>query len=416
MKKITFLIVVLTISMNIFGQNIQPEQNFGISFSGFVKNDFFFDSRQTVDAREGHFLLWPAAESLDMNGEDINAESSFNFLSIQTRLTGKITGPDAFGAKTSGMIEGAFFGHSNGDINGFRLRHAYIKLNWENTELLMGQYWHPLFETSCFPDVVSFNTGAGIQPFSRNPQIRFTYKSGKLEVYGVAFSERDFTSRGPAGVSSQYIRNAGIPALHAGLRYSSKNEDGTGYTAGAGAGMLSIQPEIKTTANYITDQLVTSLNYNAYIRINTKPLVFKLECVYGGNMANLLLFGGYGVSDFVDITTGEVSWEPINNLALWTEIQTTGKTIQVGLFAGMNLNMGSTEEILGGYQGLSTSILSLYRISPRIVFNSGKFRFAIEAETDIAAYGDGTYDLNAIPQNTKSVVNQRVLFATYLFF
>ncbi len=37
----------------------EEEKNFGVKFSGFVKNDFFYDTRQTVAAREGHFLLWP---------------------------------------------------------------------------------------------------------------------------------------------------------------------------------------------------------------------------------------------------------------------------------------------------------------------------------------------------------------------
>ena len=68
-----------------------------------------------------------------MNNIDINAKSGFNILSIQSRLTGKITGPDAFGAKTSGQLEGEFFGTADSDVNGFRLRHAFVKLDWENT-------------------------------------------------------------------------------------------------------------------------------------------------------------------------------------------------------------------------------------------------------------------------------------------
>ncbi|RLD78030.1 MAG: hypothetical protein DRJ15_12330, partial [Bacteroidetes bacterium] len=94
----------------------QDESKFGIKFSGFVKNDFFWDSRQTVAAREGHFLLWPKAQLLDENGNDINDKTSFNFLTIQSRLSGVISGPDAFGAKTSGLIEGDFFAQANAHI------------------------------------------------------------------------------------------------------------------------------------------------------------------------------------------------------------------------------------------------------------------------------------------------------------
>ncbi len=69
---------------------------FGIVFSGYVKTDFIFDSRQTVNSREGHFLLFPENEKPDEDGTDINAKANFNILSIQTRLAGSITGPDAW--------------------------------------------------------------------------------------------------------------------------------------------------------------------------------------------------------------------------------------------------------------------------------------------------------------------------------
>jgi len=35
----------------------QDQPKFGIDFSGFVKTDLIWDSRQTVAIREGHFLL-----------------------------------------------------------------------------------------------------------------------------------------------------------------------------------------------------------------------------------------------------------------------------------------------------------------------------------------------------------------------
>ncbi|NOY50562.1 MAG: hypothetical protein GXO88_08375, partial [Chlorobi bacterium] len=156
----------------------QDGSKFGIKFHGFVKSDLLFDSRQTVDVREGHFLLYPKNELPDIEGNDINAKSSFNLLSIQTRLKGFITGPDIGKIKTSAYLEGEFFGMNNADINGFRLRHAFIKLKWETASLLVGQYWHPFFAVNCYPGTVSFNTGSPFQPFSRNPQIRFTKTFG----------------------------------------------------------------------------------------------------------------------------------------------------------------------------------------------------------------------------------------------
>ena len=124
------------------------------------------------------FCLYPSPESFDVNKVDINDNPGFNILSIQSRLTGKITGPDAFGAKTSGQLEGEFFGTADGDVNGFRLRHAFVKLDWEQTSLLVGQTWNPMFITELVPGTVSFNTGAPFNPFARNPQIRFSICNG----------------------------------------------------------------------------------------------------------------------------------------------------------------------------------------------------------------------------------------------
>ena len=191
MKKVLLFILIFFTSM--FAQE-KSKSSFGFELKGYAKTDVILDSRQTVSAREGHFLLYPTAENLDINNNDINANSNFNMLSIQTRLTAIVTGPDAFGAKTSGLVEGAFFGSIEKDINGFRLRHAFLKLDWSSSVLLVGQYWHPMFITECFPGTISFNTGVPFQPFSRNPQIRFTQLFGNIHLSFTAASQRDFAS------------------------------------------------------------------------------------------------------------------------------------------------------------------------------------------------------------------------------
>jgi hypothetical protein len=97
MKKSLFAISFSLLSFLIYAQE---EAAFGIKFTGFVKTDIIWDSRQTDALREGHFLLWPKPELIDPAGNDINAKANFNFLNIQTRLRGDIKGPDALGAKT----------------------------------------------------------------------------------------------------------------------------------------------------------------------------------------------------------------------------------------------------------------------------------------------------------------------------
>ena len=73
MKKyfVIFLIVVFSVTALFSQDKGEKKPLFGIKFSGFVKTDIFFDSRQTVAAREGHFLLYPENEKLDADGKDI---------------------------------------------------------------------------------------------------------------------------------------------------------------------------------------------------------------------------------------------------------------------------------------------------------------------------------------------------------
>lgn len=125
---ITALCLIAGSSMMHAQEEVKP----GIKFTGFVKTDAFYDSRQSSASnglREGHFYLYPDPILYSADSSDINDSPSFHILSIQSRLKGNIIGPDAFGAKISGLIEAEFFGTSEADMNGFRLRHAFVELN-----------------------------------------------------------------------------------------------------------------------------------------------------------------------------------------------------------------------------------------------------------------------------------------------
>ena len=51
-----------------------------ITWSGYVKAEYFYDSRQTVNAREGDLVFVPATIKKDANGVDLNANPDFNIL------------------------------------------------------------------------------------------------------------------------------------------------------------------------------------------------------------------------------------------------------------------------------------------------------------------------------------------------
>ena len=360
--KYLILVLLVVASLTIQAQEKKEEPKFGISFSGFVKTDIFYDTRQTVNIREGHFLLYPDNIAPDANGKDVNDKSSFNILSIQTRLRGAITGPDAFGAKTSGVIEADFFGNANSafdDVNGFRLRHALVKLNWKTTELLVGQYWHPMFIAESFPGTISFNTGAPFQPFSRNPQIRFSKTLGGLKLIACLFAQRDFTSMGPEYVfannsyssatasSSKFLRNAGIPNAHLQLQYNPKS---TEHLFGIGVDHKTLMPELYTVNNaknkkYESSEKVSSVSGIAFAKLKFKPVTVKLEAVYAQNATDLVMIGGYVVSQINDTATGNKDFSNMNTGSIWLDVNTHGKKVQFGLFAGFTKNMGSTKTV-----------------------------------------------------------------------
>lgn len=401
----------------------QEGSGFGITFSGFVKSDFFFDTRQTVAAREGHFLLWPSPDNPDENGDDINAKANFNFLAVQSRLKGTISGPDAFGAKTSGVIEADFFAQANENINLLRLRHAFVKLDWEIIEILAGQYWNPLFVTDCFPGTVSFNTGTPLQSFARNPQLRFSLNLGGIKLTAAALSQRDYVSRGEIGASSSYLRNSATPDMHFQLQYSLKNNDtGTGFVVGGGIAVKSIIPRLEskpdtTSVIYKINEKVSGLTAIGFTKLTTKPITVKLEVRYGENISDLLAISGFAVKEVSSLTTGERRYTPLKSVTFWGEIHTNGK-IQVGLFGGFLKNLGTKEAMSDPDNevfGLGTDISSLMRISPRLIFNSGKVRIAVEMECTRATYG-ADHDEYYIPDKTNSVANLRGLLAIYYFF
>ena len=394
----------------------QDNSGFGIKFSGFVKTDMFWDSRQTVAAREGHFLLYPSNEDLDADGNDINAKANFNMLSIQTRLRATVTGPDALGAKTIGVIEGAFFGHTNGDLNGFRLRHAFVKLSWEKTSLLVGQYWHPAFVTYCFPGTVSFNTGVPFVPFTRNPQIRVTQKLGKFNLMFTALSQVDFTSTGPEGVGRQYMRNSAIPALNLRFEYRNVNTDeNKEFLIGASVNFKMLTPRLETDSNYKTTETVSSFSETFYVKLKLPKVTFKLQGVYAEDPFNWLMIGGYVVEEITDPGKDFRSYIPIRTASGWLDIHSNGKKWQVGLLAGYAQNMGASKDFTGPVYQRGSDIAYLYRIAPRFVYNSGKFRIAPEIEYTVAAYGK-TIEANGLVKDTKEIGNVRFLLGVYFFF
>lgn len=407
-KKITFVFLLLNHAglFTASAQEVKPAsvaEKPALTWSGFVKAEAMYDTRQIVEAREGYLLLYPKKVILDKNGEDINAHGSFNQYAMMARLTARISGPDVLGAKASALIEGDFTGASNLENNSFRLRHAYLRLKWTHATVTAGQYWHPLNIPEMMPNVLSLNTGAPFHPFSRQPQIRLDASHGKINTVLAVAAQRDYMNNGPLGASTVYLRNSIVPNIHAQVQYVDEK-----VFAGAGVDFKRLTPRLVTDSLYATQAAVNCVSYTAFVMAKTKPLIVKMQWVYGQGLNDHLVLGGYGVSR-VDPLTNQQEYSPLNYITGWASLQTTGKTWQASLFAGYSKGLGSNDAITGAVYARDADIAYLYRLSPMITYINGKLTLATELELTTAAYGktDSHYKV----YDEAPVTNARISFS-----
>jgi hypothetical protein len=370
------------------------EKKVNVKFSGFVAAETYFDSRKTVNSREGAILLYPANELLDAEGNDLNDRSEFFMTTIQSRLRATVAGFEAFGAQGAAVIEGDFVGTSTDKTGLFRLRHAFIKLDWEKDQLIAGKFWHPMFVTSAFPRVLHWGAGLPFGLLNRAPQLRYTRKvSNNTTLSLAALSEMDFKNTGPDGASSKYAQQAGIPEFTAQVKTNLTKGVETGFTAG----YKTLMPLTVNTNGVKTDEKLGSYYFNTWLGLTAKKFKWNLQGIYGQNMYNFVMIGGYGVKNVKD--NGDYEYTNISTLNFTSDLFTTTGNIRYGLNAGFSKNLGAEDDLAtdanGDFVGLysrGSNIDYLYQIAPRIEFLSGKMKFGGEIIYTGAAYGDTQID------------------------
>nr|WP_185957140.1 methyl-accepting chemotaxis protein [Gracilimonas mengyeensis] len=381
-----------------------------VKIGGFVSSETYFDSKEGIASRESNVLLFSKKPMYDNLGNDLTDVRSFHMVSFNSRLRASVSEVEAFGAKSSAVIEFDFLGTGESFVNMPRMRHAYVNLDWEKSSLLMGQYWHPMFNPICFPQVMGWGGAAPVNVLSRNNQVRFTYQlSPSVSANISALSHRDFTSNGPDGYSSKYIRNSGIPEMNLHMEY--KNES---IMAGFTSGFKSIKPRTVTPAGYKTDETLQSWHANAFITYTSKKIHAKFTTIYGQNMTNFLMIGGYAEKS---VQPEKITYTNLTTSSYWTEISSRGEKFKAALFAGYTINHGASETIIGStpvFYGRGTDIASIYRIAPRITFKNGPLLWGLEYTWTSAAYG--TPDIKGKVRNTEDVSMYRIQIAAIYTF
>ncbi len=391
-----------------------------VDFYGFIRNDAFYDTRQNIGAGENIVPLYPKDKAVDINGNDINAASKFHMLSIVSRAGINVKGPDVLGARTAGILEAEFFGSTEAGINELRLRHAYVTLDWKNTQLGIGQYWHPMVVLDCLPNVVNYSTGSPIFALNRNPQIRLTQKLNEnFKVIAAIQSQRDFTP------NTTPYRDSGMPSSHLQFLYKSSK-----FVAGIAGQYEVLRPQLSSgTPPIENNERVKSFTAMAYAKVITKPLTISASAIMAQNASSIVMLGGfigYSAPGKTDI------FRTMNTRSAWIDFQqTTSGKVSFGLFAGMVKNRGAKDPVEGrlatAYGVTSSwgavsaspngrSVDKLWRIVPRVDWLLSKtIKLRFEVENTVATWGDAKTNGRGIG-NEFNARNNRFHLTTFFMF
>jgi hypothetical protein len=372
-----------------------------VSLKGYVKAESIFDTRQVEQVREGQFNLYPLPKA-DADGDlrDDNATDNLLLNAFQSRLAVLGTDSTMLGVDLSGTIEFDFFGTTNDNVNAVRLRHAYVRIAWPRHEVLVGQYWSPLFTPSVYPQVINFSTGAPFQPFARFPQVSYTFKPGAWRLTATVSQQRDaFQEIGGRKMQQQ----SGLPAAHLHVERASAN-----WLIGVGGALKSVRPELdgsRFTAGAVLGYGLLNLGWG----------VIRGKLTYGYDMADHLMTGGF-------ISVDGKTYRCLGVLGSWLDFEVSGRPWSAGIFGGYSTNLGSHHhmgvEPAATMNARAANIKQLWRIAPRAVYATGPLRFAAELEATTATYCSGYTDAfePMTMSGDKPVVNVRTLLAVYYVF
>jgi hypothetical protein len=405
-----------------------PSANdYSVSWYGFLRSDYIFDSRKSTMAREDQLNLYPNDVLRDANGKDANAVGQSNFLAVTSRFGAKVKGPDVWGAKMGGTLEADFYATVEANIGSLRLRHAFITMDWKKTSLTMGQTWYPTFIPEVFPGVANFNTGILFNPFGWATQVKLKQALSKdVSLSLTAYKEREFSVAGTTANAATI--NSTLPTLNAQLQYKGKN-----VFLGAGVEYKSVQPNT-IFSNVVTTETLNSTSIFGYGKYTDDNIIIKAYGISGGNMNNLVMLGGYTSSVTGAGTTNAIQkFDPTRTTAFWIDIASAGKSVAPGIFFGTTKNHGANEAgtllnpsltydstnnpfgISGRGLAKARSIDNVWRLSGRIDFKKNKFRVSPELELTSAKWGD-TNLFGKAASNFETVNNFRTMISCVYTF
>ena len=396
-----------------------------VKVSGFVRMDSATDTRQGIASPDCSCYVYPKKVEYDDQCGDINARGNFIFTPAVTRFRVSADSPEINNIDISGLIEMDFYAYCS-DIYGItRMRHAFLKAEWEDKSLIVGQYWHPIYPSRCCADTIAFSGGTPVETYARYPQIRLDWHKGAFGAKLTAYSQYQFADTGPDGSTAFYMQNSMTPGLFGAVEIRKPH-----FFAGAGVNAQRLLPALSTTTTstnvtertYISTDKLTSFIGVLYCSFDIKKFLLKTKIAVGQNGYPFTTLGGYAVG-CLSPTTGKRCFENINFASWWGEVvYRKYEKVQPGIFVGITKSLGTSNKrciyrddnddpIFYGYDSELHQVLC---ISPRIKSSFHHVHVGVEADFTKAWYGK----MNAYGEQKKTypTSNMRILVATWYSF
>ena len=396
-----------------------------------------YDSRESISGTGDLYNYQPKDQNLNAYGDDLNATSTFRFLSLTTRVGLNIVDYKWRNTEFSGKIEADFYAglstktnqtHAVSGTAQFRLRQAYVTLGWDSlkmgkdfarVDLTIGQTWHPMAADLC--DVIALASGAPFGPFNRSPQVKMDARLGKyVTLTAAGLWQMQYLSTGPEGQSAEYMLYSKTPEAYLGLSFHDK-----GFLMRVGADVLSIQPRhLGTDAAGETikvNDLITTASPFIYLQYKKGEFSIKAKSIFAEAGEHMNLNSGYGISKINP--DGSYEYTPLRNSSSWISIVYGGKVgaqedkhpqkLQGILFAGYIHNFGTKDTLVGSlYTPRPNTMREMWRLTPTLLYTVGKFQVGLEYEITSVQYGKGL-DTHGLAQNDLHwVTNHRVQLMT----
>lgn len=447
MKKTILLISALLTILPVFASDNETKKEESqvkehlqnhFKFYGFIRNYFAFDTRESMSGTGNLFYYLPKDVNMNDAGQDLNAQPSFRFLALTSRVGLDVNGYYINNVHFGAKVEADFYSGLSGSTGtaALRLRQAYATITWKDLPLSdekkasvglkIGQAWHPM--AADFPHVFSLEVGAPFGPFSRTPQVTMDADlGGNWVITASALWQMQYTSMGPSWnstkkayesvASADYMKYSCIPEMYAGVTYKIK-----GFLFRAGVDMLSIVPRIHNMkkdgsgnmAAYKVDERLTTVSPFAYVQYAKGLFSVRAKTIFGQGGEHFNLMSGYVKVDAKE----DGSWEyaPLRNSSSWLSLA-YGKKWQGVLFLGYMKNLGLAQDAPNGPVSASdiyfskngfSNLTQMYRIQPELVYNIGKLNLGIEYQYTAVQYGKNFNARALVTDDLHWVANHRI--------